>query len=61
MGIGILVHHRIVSAVKRIECISNRMSYIALRGLWFNVIVFNVRAPSEEKRYYSKYSIYKEL
>ena len=25
------------------------MSYIGLRGRWYNVVVFNVHAPSEEK------------
>jgi len=29
---GFFVHHRIVSAVKRIEFVSYRVSYIVLRG-----------------------------
>jgi hypothetical protein len=29
---GFLVHHRIKSAVKRVEFISDRVSYIVLRG-----------------------------
>jgi len=37
-----------VSAVKRIELVSDRMSYIVLRGPWCNIIVLNVHAPSEE-------------
>jgi hypothetical protein len=44
-----LVHHRIVSAVKRVKFVSDRMSYIVLRGRWCNVIVLNVHAPSKEK------------
>ena len=32
LGIGFLVHRRIVSAVKRVEFVSDRMSYIVLRG-----------------------------
>jgi len=43
------VHHRIVSAVKRVEFVSDRMSYTVLRGRWCNTIVLNVHAPSEEK------------
>jgi hypothetical protein len=31
LGTGFLVHHRIVSAVKRVEFVSDRMSYIILR------------------------------
>jgi len=43
------VHHRAVSAVKRVEFISSRMSYIVLRGQWCNIIVLHVLAPSEEQ------------
>ena len=38
---GFFVRHRIVSAV-----VSNRMSYIVLRGRWCNL---NVHVPGEEK------------
>ena len=36
------VHHRIVPAVKRVEFVSDRISYIVLRGHWCNIIVLNV-------------------
>jgi len=49
LGTEFLVHHRIESAVKRVEFISDRMSHIVLRGCWCNIIVWNVHAPSEEK------------
>jgi len=39
---------------KRVEFISDRVSYIVLRGRWFNIIILNVPAPSEEKSDYSK-------
>ena len=42
-GTGLFVHHRIVSAVKTVDFVSDRMSYILLRGRWCNIIVLNVR------------------
>ena len=42
------MHRRLVSAVKRIEFVSDRLSYIVLKGHWLHIVV-NVHAPSEEK------------
>jgi len=47
LGTGFFVHHGVVSAVKRAEFISDRLSYIVLRGCWYNIIVLNV-CTSEE-------------
>ena len=49
LGTSFFVHRRIVSTVKRAEFVSDRLSYIVLRGHWHNVNVVNVRAPNEEK------------
>ena len=43
------VHRRIVSAVKRVEFVSDRLSYIVLRGRWRNIILVNVHAQNEGK------------
>jgi hypothetical protein len=40
------VHKRIISAV---EFVSDRMSYIILKGHWCHIIVLNVHAPTEDK------------
>ena len=61
LGTGICVHHKIVSAVKRVEFVRGRVSYIVLRGRWCNIIVLNVHAPSEEKGDDSKDGFYEEL
>jgi len=50
----IFVRHRIVSEVKKVEFLSARISYVVLRGRWYNIILLNVHAPSEEKSDYSK-------
>jgi hypothetical protein len=49
LGTGFLVHHRMLSAVKRTEFVSDRVLYIDLRGRWCNIIVLNVHVPVEEK------------
>jgi hypothetical protein len=60
LGTGFFVHHRIVSAVKRVGFINDRMSYIDLRGCWCNIFVLNVHAPNEERSDHSKDSFYYE-
>jgi exonuclease III len=39
LGTGIFVHNRIISAVIRVEFVSDRMSYITLKGRWCDIIV----------------------
>jgi len=48
LGIGFFLHNRKLSAVKRVDFVSGRVSYIVLRGRWRNIIYLNVHAPSEE-------------
>jgi hypothetical protein len=46
LGTSFLIHKRILSAVKRVEFVSDKMSYIILRGRWCDVIVMNVHDPT---------------
>jgi hypothetical protein len=55
------VHKIIVSAVKRVEFVSDKMSYIILRGRWYHTIVLNVHASTEDKTDEVKDSFYEEL
>ena len=54
-------NHKMVSADKREEFVTDRISCIALRGRCFIVIVLNWHAPGQEKSDDSKYSFYEEL
>jgi exonuclease III len=61
LGTGFFLHKRIISAVMRVEFVSDRMSYIILRGRWSHVIVLNVHVPTEDKTDDVKDSFYEEL
>ncbi|PNF43544.1 hypothetical protein B7P43_G03931 [Cryptotermes secundus] len=61
LGIGFSVHKRIVSAVKSLEFVSDRISYIKLKGRWCDIIVMNVHAPTEDKTDDTKDRFYEEL
>jgi len=50
-----------ISAVQRVEFVSDRMSYIVLRVCWCIIIVLNVHLPSEEKSDDSEESFCVEL
>jgi hypothetical protein len=43
------VQKRIIPAVKRVEFVNDRMSYIILRGTWCDNIVLNVHAPPKDE------------
>jgi hypothetical protein len=41
LGTEYFVHHRIVSAVMRVEFVSDKMSHAVLRGRWCNIAAVN--------------------
>jgi hypothetical protein len=50
-----------MSAVRRVEFVRDRKSYIILRGHWCNIIVVNVHAPCEDMSDDIKDNFYEEL
>jgi hypothetical protein len=42
------MHNRIISAVKKAEFVSDRMSYVIQSGRWCDNVL-NVHAPTEDK------------
>jgi hypothetical protein len=57
---GFFIHKRIISAIKRVEFVNDRMSYIMQRGRWCDIIILHVHAPTEDK-IDMKGRFYKEL
>jgi hypothetical protein len=48
------VRKRIISAVKKVEFASDRMSYILLIGRWCHIIVLYIHDTTEEKNLWSE-------
>jgi hypothetical protein len=62
LGTSFFIHKGIISAVKRVEFISDRMSYVTLRGCWCGIIIIlNVHALTEDKSDGTHDISYKEL
>jgi hypothetical protein len=55
------VHKIFILAVKRLEFVSDRMSYVIVGGCCFHIIGLNVNAPTEDKIGDIKDSFYEAL
>jgi hypothetical protein len=60
-GNGNAYHHRQAFSVMRVEFISDMMTHITQRGSWYDIIILNVHAPTEDKTDDMKDSFYEEL
>jgi hypothetical protein len=49
-----------MSAIKRLDFVNDRISYVIQKDHCFNTIVLNVHAPAEDKIDYKKDSFYGE-
>ena len=61
METGFFIHKRIQPAVKKVEFISDMLSYLILRGRWCDIIIINVLPPTEYKEDLIKCSFCKKL
>jgi hypothetical protein len=61
LGKGFFNNKRIISAIIRVEFVWVWMSYVFLRGHWFNIIVLNVHGLCEDKSNDVKDSFCEEL
>jgi hypothetical protein len=48
LGTGFFIHNGIISAVKSVEVVNDRMLCI-IKGHWCGIIVLNVHLPTEDK------------
>jgi hypothetical protein len=60
LGTGFFIHNRIISAVIRVESVSDRMLYVTLKGRCCDTVL-KVHAPTEDKDDDIKDSFYEEL
>jgi hypothetical protein len=50
LGTRFFIYNRPISAIKRVEFVSDRMSYIILKGHWCDTVL-NVHAPTGDSFY----------
>jgi hypothetical protein len=54
LGTGFFLKNRIISEIKKVGFVSDRMSYVTLKGRWCDFIVMNLHAQTEDKDNYIK-------
>jgi hypothetical protein len=60
LGTGFFVYKRTISADKKVEFVSDRISYLIVRGRWCDIIVLKVHVPTEDEIYHISESFYEE-
>jgi len=60
-GVGFIVNDKILHRVKEFKAVNDRICYIELECRWFNVILINGYAPTEDKEDEAKDIFYENL
>ena len=61
LGIGFMINRKILSAVKDIKFINERLGLLVVQGRWYKIAIINVHAPTEDKDGEIKDGFYEEL
>ena len=60
-GTGFLVGRRFLSAMREVQFVSDRISYIILKGKLHDFVIVNIHGPTEDKNNKMKDEFYEEL
>ncbi|XP_025407911.1 craniofacial development protein 2-like [Sipha flava] len=60
-GVDFLVSDRILNNIKRFEPINDRLCLLKIQAKWFNIILINCYAPTEDEDEKTKNDFYKQL
>lgn len=60
-GVGFVIKNSFLPNIVRFEPISDRSCYIELKGKWFNILIINCYAPTDDKNEEIKNAFYEEL
>ncbi|XP_050430865.1 craniofacial development protein 2-like [Adelges cooleyi] len=60
-GVGFAIKNSILPNIVRFEPINDRICYVELKGKWFNILIINCYAPTDDKSEEIKNAFYEEL
>lgn len=60
-GVGFVVSDELLPNVKRFEAINDRICYLELKSKWYNLVIINGYAPTEDKNEDIKNEFYERL
>ncbi|EFN64073.1 Craniofacial development protein 2, partial [Camponotus floridanus] len=60
-GVGFMINKKILSAVKNVKFINERLGLLVVQGRWYKIAIINGHAPTEDKDDEIKDGFYEEL